>query len=332
MNATAPRLAGLDEVPIIDAGPLLAGTAAGLSLVGAQIREACERIGFFYVVNHGVPQATIDGAFAAARQFFGQPIEDRLRVRVNPWHRGYMPPKETTLPGFKPNLLDSFDLAMDLAPDDPDVLAGKPLHGVNQWPDSLPGFRAAVERYYAEVPAFGFQLLRGFAAALDLPEATFQDIYRQRPLVSMRLLHYPPVEQVTEGEYGSATHTDYGIITILMQDDVGGLELRTRSGEWISAPTVPGAFIINIADLMAIWTNDRFVSMPHRVLNRSRRARFSIPIFYNPNYDTVVSCLPSCQSADNPPRHAPQVLGDYLVGKFNKAYAYRRAAASAAAE
>jgi len=326
MNAIPPRQASLGEIPIIDVAPMLTGAPDGLRKVGDRIREACERIGFFYVVNHGVPQATMDGCFGAAQQFFERPVAERLSVKVNPYHRGYMPMKETTIPGYAPNLSDSFDLGMDLGPQDPDVLAGKPLHGVNQWPD-LPGFRNAVETYYAQVSSFGFQLLRGFAAALDLPPDTFQAFYANRPLVSMRLIHYPPVGQLGEGEFGAATHTDYGIITILAQDDVGGLELATRQGEWLSAPVVPGAFIINIGDLMAIWTNDRFKSMPHRVVNRSQRHRFSIPIFYNPNYDTEVMCLPSCQSAENPPRHPPQVLGDYLVSKFSRAYAYRQAKA-----
>jgi isopenicillin N synthase-like dioxygenase len=316
-----------DAIPTIDVSGVLPGAApAALARVADQIGAACETIGFFYAVNHGVPQSTADGAFAAARRFFDQPLETRLKIKLNDRHRGYLPLYNTTIPNYKANRLEAFELADELAPDDPDVVAGKPLHASNVWPE-LPGFRPAVERYYAETCGFGFHLLKAFAVALGMPADFFQNLYRTKPLASMRLLHYPAVP-AGDDEFGAAPHSDYGIITILRQDDVGGLELYTRSGQWIAAPFVPSSFVINIGDLMALWTNDRFTSMQHRVVNRSGRSRFSIPIFYNPTYDTEVRCLPTCQSPDAPAKYAPKVMGDYLMSNFDKVWAYRNKAGS----
>jgi isopenicillin N synthase-like dioxygenase len=332
MREAQARKVAIDEIPIIDVSGIADGAPpAALSRVGDQIAEACERIGFFYAVGHGVPDATVTRCFGAAEQFFAAPDATRLGIKVNPYHRGYMPMYETTIPGNKADRKDSFDLALHLPMDDPDVVAKKPLHGPNQWPAGLPSFQADVERYYAEVSGFGFKLLKGFASALSLPSDFFQKLYTDKSLVSMRLIHYPPMTgPVPEGEFGAAAHTDYGIITILAQDTTGGLELHTRQGEWIAAPCVPNSFVINIGDLMAIWTNDRFKSMPHRVMNRSNTHRFSIPMFYNPHYDTVAACLPSCQSPENPPKYEPKVLGDYLVAKFDRNYAYRQKKSPAA--
>lgn len=325
MREAQARKVQIDEIPIIDVGGIADDASpTALKRVGEQLAEACERIGFFYAVGHGVPSSTVTRCFDAAEQFFAAPADTRMSVKVNPYHRGYMPMYETTIPGNKADRKDSFDLALDLPMSDPDVIAGKPLHGPNQWP-ALPGFRDDVERYYTQVSGFGFRLLKAFASALDLPVDYFQRLYTHKSLVSMRLIHYPPMTgPMPEGEFGAAAHTDYGIITLLAQDDTGGLELHTRQGEWIAAPCVPNSFVINIGDLMAIWTNDRFKSMPHRVMNRSNHDRYSIPMFYNPHYDTVAACLPSCQSPGNPPKYEPKVLGDYLVAKFDKNYAYRQ--------
>jgi isopenicillin N synthase-like dioxygenase len=313
------RAVNVGEIPVIDVSGVLPGAPPeALAKVAAEVAEACERIGFFYAVNHGVPQATIDGCFQAAEAFFAAPAEERLNIRLNDRHRGYMPLYHTGIPKYKKNRVHSFEMALDLPPEDPDVAAAKPLHATNVWPD-LPGFRAPVETYYREACGFGFQLLRAFAVALGMPEDHFQRLYQPKPLASMRLLHYPPTP-AGEEEYGAAPHSDYGILTILMQDAVGGLELYTRQGEWISAPVVPGAFVINIGDLMALWTNDRFTSMQHRVVNRAGRDRYSIPIFYNPGFDTEIRCLPTCQSPENPAKYEPTVMGGYLISNFKKVW------------
>ena len=319
------RRANPDELTLIDLAPLRDSRAAGKRVIADQIASACEDIGFFYITGHGVPAGVVDDAFALARRFFGQADTAKRAVRVNQWQRGYMAPAEITIPGHRPDLKEVFEIGVDLPPDDPDVLAGKPLHGPNTWPP-LEGFRAAMEAYFDAVTAAGRSLLPAFALALDLPEDYFLGRYA-RPLVKMRIMRYPPMPAPRQpDQYGTAPHTDFGVITLLAQDATGGLEVRLRSGEWIEAPFIEGAFIINIGDMLACWTNDRFTSTPHRVINRSDVDRYSIPIFYDSHYDTLAECLPSCQGPGNPPRYPPMRCGEYILGKYDRAYAHRREA------
>lgn len=314
----------VDAIPLVDIAPLVAGSEASSRAVAEAFAEACETIGFFYVVNHGVAQTIVDDAFAAAERFFALPLEQRMAIQINRWNRGYMKMREVTIPGYAPDVKESFDLGVDLAPDAPEVLAGKPLHGSNQWP-AMAGFRAPVERYFAAALDLARHLLKGFAIALDLDPDAFIALH-EPPLASMRLLHYPPNAAYAVSEHGCGPHTDYGALTILAQDSVGGLEVRRRDGAWIAAPSIPGSFVINIGDMMASWTNDRFTSNPHRVFNRSTSERFSIPLFVSPAYDTLVECFPSCQSADNPPKYPPVKSGEYLLRKFDSTYAFRKKA------
>jgi isopenicillin N synthase-like dioxygenase len=310
------------QIPIIDVGPLRTGGSGGLEAVGWQIAAACEGIGFFYVINHDVAPVIIDGAFDAARRFFNTPEGERKKITINKWNRGFMKLREVTIPGYSPDLKESFDLGVDLAPDHPDVVAGKPLHGPNQWPD-LANFREPVESYFNATVDLSLELLRAFTVVLDVPPDFFNAMF-QRPLASMRLIHYPTQTVPVDGEWGVAPHTDYGAITVLSQDATGGLEVKTLDGKWVSAPYVPYSFVVNIGDMMAVWTNDRFKSNPHRVINRSGHERFSIPLFLSPPFDAVVQCFESCQSKENPPKYLPVASGEYLLKKFNSSYAFRK--------
>ena len=162
-------------------------------------------------------------------------------------------------------------------------------------------------------------------AALDLP-ATALDRYFERPTTFLRLLHYPPQPpDASDEQFGSAPHTDYGIITLVAQDDSGGLQVRPRGGEWIDAPPISGTFVLNVADMLARWTNDHFVSTPHRVVNRSGGDRYSIPYFFDTDMDAVIECLPTCTGPGNPPRYPPERYGDYLMNRLDRNYAYRQA-------
>ena len=211
-------------------------------------------------------------------------------------------------------------MGVDLPLDDPDVRAGKPLHGPNTWPP-LAGFRPAMEAYFDAVTGFGRSLLPAFALALDLPEDYFLRLY-DRPIANLRIMRYPPLPvPYPADQFSTAPHTDYGMITLLAQDDVGGLQVRLRSGEWVAVPCVANSFIVNLGDMLACWTNDRFASTPHRVLNELGGDRYSIPLFYHPSFDTVAACLPSCQGPDNPPRYPPMRCGDYLLGKYDHTFA-----------
>jgi isopenicillin N synthase-like dioxygenase len=319
ISRTAPRTATAEEVPILDLSPLLAGE--DLTALAATLRHACETTGFFYVEHHGVPQSVIDAVFAATRRYFDLPLDERLKMKIDDrFRRGYMPQGINQHPGYAPDLKESYELAQDLPLDDPDVVAGLPLHGPNRWPAEHPWLREAAEAYYAETLALGLRLLRVFAVSLALPEDFFLQ-YCRKPMVQTRLFHYPPAAPIDTAAsglaaFGVAPHTDYGMITLLTQDPIGGLELQKRDGEWIGAPFIPGTFVINLGDLFKVWTNEIYVSNPHRVVNRTGRERYSIPTFFNLDYDAPVTCLPSCQSADNPPKYAPIKSGDYLVSRF----------------
>ena len=162
------------------------------------------------------------------------------------------------------------------------------------------------------------------ARALDLPESAL-DRHFERPTTFLRLLHYPPQPpDMPDNQFGAAPHTDYGIITLLAQDASGGLEVRRRDGEWIAAPPLPGSFVLNVADMLARWTNDRCVSTPHRVVNRSGVDRYSLPFFFHTDMETVIECLPSCTGPGNPPRYKPLRYGDYLLDRLNRNYDYRK--------
>ena len=308
----------LSEIPVIDIHALGGHDAGELRNVADRLGRACEEVGFFYVRRHGVPEDLVDAVFGAARAFFSLPIEAKTRIPATREHyRGYMAMLARTYGknGYG-DYSEAFKMNIDLAPDDPDVVAGKPLHQLNKWPEDLPGFRETLLRYFDAMHALQARLLRAFALVLDTDEDFFQGKFT-KPLTQLTLLHYPPQPaDRPEDEFGLRPHTDTSAITILAQDETGGLDVYHRSGEWIAAPCIPGTFLVNIGDMMQRWTNDRFVSTPHRVINRTGRARYSIPFFANPDYDAVVECVPSCASADRPARYPPLHVGSYVYNRF----------------
>lgn len=317
----APRAATPDEMPVLDLTPLNDGKS--INDLALRLRQACETIGFFYVINHGVPQKVVDDVFAATRRYFDLPLKERMTLRIDErFRRGFMPQGINQHPGYAPDIKESFEYALDLPFDDPAVVAGLPLHGPNRWPEGQPWLRVAAEAYFDETLALGKRLLRVFAVSLDLDEGFFLQ-YCKKPMVQTRLFHYPPAPPVSADDaFGVAPHSDYGMITLLTQDPIGGLELRKRDGEWVGAPHIPATFVINLGDLFKVWTNDFYVSNLHRVVNRSGKERFSIPTFFNLDYDAPVRCLPACQSPNNPPKYQPIKSGDYLVSRFRDVQKY----------
>ncbi|MEJ0068532.1 MAG: 2-oxoglutarate and iron-dependent oxygenase domain-containing protein [Pseudomonadota bacterium] len=324
---SATTLTDFRAIPVIDVAPLFGGTDDGARNVAEQIRRASVEVGFFYVCGHNVSRDLMRAVLMAAKYFFALPDASKRAIQVNRAHRGYVPFAQTTLGrAYKADLKESFNVAFPFAADDPEVTAGKPLIGVNQWLADEPTWRGVIEDYYAAVFELGQRLLEGIALALGAERDFFRARYR-RPLVRARLLHYPPQPSATDdAQFGAAPHTDWGCITVLWQDEVGGLQVRNRSGQWIDAPPIEDSFVINIGDMLERWSNDLFVSTPHRVVNRSGRERYSIPVFYDPDFDTVVECLPNCSNADNPPKYPRTVAGDYITAKYDEAYAYRRPA------
>jgi len=325
--AHAEHLTAFSEIPIVDLGPLVEGAPGAAQTVAKTVGRHATEVGFFYVTTHGVDPALIDGLVAAGRRFFALPQAEKMKIRVNGLHRGYVNPGQAILsPRAKPDYKESFVWGLELPLEDPDVRAGKPLMGPNQWPATVPELASRVDAYFQAIMACGLTLLRAVAVSLDLPESFFAGRYR-KPLARGAVLRYPPQPaSMGEDQFGSSAHTDYGCVTLLWQDPVGGLEVRNTAGQWIAAPPVPGTFVVNLGDFMARWTNDRFASTPHRVVNRSGAERYSIPVFFDPDADTVVECLPSCQGPGNPPRYPPTTCGEYIKGRFDDVFVYRQVA------
>ncbi len=314
-------------VPIIDLTRLTDGSDAGLRHVAGELGRACREVGFFYIVNHGVPRSLVGETFAASARFFAHPTDFKEQVSVTKamTNHGYVGMGRENLDPERPgDAKEAFNIGRDLAPDDPDVLAGRPFHAPNQWPE-LPGFRATVMAYFSALQRVAEKLHRAFAIDLGLAPHYF-DQFIDRPMATLRLLHYPPHPGVFDGNlFGAGPHTDYGNVTILAQDDAGGLEVRMRDGSWVDATPIPDAFVCNIGDCLMRWSNDVYVSTPHRVVNRSGRDRYSIAFFFDPNDDAAVECLPSCKSADRPAKYPPITGAAYLKERLDATYAYRRA-------
>jgi len=313
------------SLPIIDISSLYSSNPDDWAGVAEQIDLACQQSGFFYVTGHGMPQQQIDQVLALAEQFFALPSEQKLNIDITATrhHRGYGTFGTEQLDPERPgDFKETFDMARNLAEDHPDVLAQKPLHGPNQYPD-IEGFQALYESHYWQMLEIGKTLLKGVAIALGLPKGFFDDKFTE-PLSVLRVIHYPSLEaKADERQLGAGAHTDYGCVTILYQDSTGGLQVQSRDGQWLDATPVAGAFVINIGDMMARWSNDRYTSTPHRVVNPSGTERYSMPFFVEPNFDTPLECLAGCYSEENPAKYPPISAGDYLLSRFAATYEYR---------
>lgn len=317
-NSTALAAAA---IPTVDLGGFRTDRAE-LERVAREVGAAARGIGFFSVVNHGIPGELIDRTFAEARRFFAlsQAEKERVSVMRSKHYRGYVRIGEETLdPTKAPDVKECFNAGPDLAPDDPDVLAGKPFAAVNLWPE-LPGFKAVLKAYHDANLELVVLLHRAFAIDLGIDEHYFASRL-DKAVGILRLLRYPPHPGTFDGsQYGAGEHTDYGNLTLLAQDAVGGLEVRARDGAWIDVPPAPGAFVCNIGDCLMRWSNDVYVSTPHRVVNRAGRERYSIAYFGDPNADALVDILPNCLAPGEVPKYPPIAYSDYLQSRYDATY------------
>ena len=265
------------SLPVVDLTPLGEGEA-GLDRVAAAIGAACRHVGFFYAINHGVPRALMEDAFAQSRRFFALPLamKQALAIETVGGNRGYSALRHEALdPTQGPDMKEVFYVGYDLAPDDPEILAKKPFRALNAWP-KLPGFRETTLAYFDACSALGAEIHRAFARDLGLPADFFADKF-ERPMATLRLLRYPPTARHQSAKIGAGVHTDYGNLTLLATDDVGGLEVRTRDGRWIEPPPIAGAYVVNIGDCLMRWTNDVYVSTPHCVVNTASASGIRSP-------------------------------------------------------
>ena len=247
-----------DSIPIIDVAALYGGSEDDKRALAEQSRAILRDIGFAYVSGHQVPVDLVAAVREEARKFFELPMPEKQAIAINDWHRGYMAPNSSLIVTSsvakvqKPNQSESLLIMHEVADDDPGFLAGEPLQGPNQWPPNLPSLKTVAQDYVSHMTDLARRMTKLMALCLGLPADYFLPLF-EKPTTFLRLLHYPP-QPVEEGLFGSAPHTDYGFITLLAQDDVGGLEVRNKAGDWIAAPPVPGTFVMNVADMLSHWS------------------------------------------------------------------------------
>ncbi|WP_299043845.1 2-oxoglutarate and iron-dependent oxygenase domain-containing protein [uncultured Tateyamaria sp.] len=300
-------------IPVLDWTEVRNDRPAFTAKLGQAVRET----GFFLLSNADVPADLRSDVLRLADQFFDQPRAEKAKLSIldTPHFRGWGKPGDESLDETRPEVdtKETFNIGYDLAPDDPRVLANEPFRGVNRWPE-IAGFSATMLAYYDACQAQASALLSIMADDLGLHVDHFSDLFTE-PLSAMRLLHYPPATGA-ENEIGAGAHTDYGAITLLMTDGEPGLQVRPRGGDWIDVPHVPGAYVVNIGDCLMRWTNDIYVSTPHRVLPPKRQRR-SVAFFCEANPDALVAALPGTGPAKYPPIRA----ADYLASRLAATYA-----------
>ena len=308
--------AGAVSIPVVD---LTSDEAA----VQADLLAAYGSVGFAYLVGHGVADELVAEVFEASRRFHALPLETKMAIELNDLHRGYIPINTSTdrnselAEVTKPNRSASFMMMREAGGRDPDVVAGAFLAGPNQWPD-LDGFRPVLERYHRAMVDLAARVVDLLMRALGedaVPKGAFDP-----PTTWLRLLHYPP-QPPDPDLYGSAPHVDYGAITVLAQDAVGGLQVQTPGGSaWIDVPPRRLAFVLNTGSMMRRWSNGRLLATPHRVINRSGRERYSVAFFFDPGVATVIEPLPSCVGPDRPARYEPVNFGQFLRAELTAGY------------
>lgn len=318
----------MSEVPVIDLALFRDGGAADRERIAGQVAEACETLGFLVVSGHGVPAADGEALYQAAQEFFDRPLAEKMTVRRprNDQNRGYIPYGEETLAkmsgGVTPaDYKEVFAIGPDQVPSEPYYTGplAYPDFAPNLWPEGSAGLKPAMLAYYDGMVNLARLLGHAYAVALGMPEDFFVERLTGHSC-QLRLLHYPaPTGELAPGQLRCGVHTDLGLTTILRNEAApGGLEVRTRSGEWIAAPAIPDTFVVNIGDLMMRWTNDRWRSTPHRVAvppaeARARSRRLSIGFFVVPNYDAEVACI---DAADAVAKYPPVTVRDYRVDRF----------------
>lgn len=308
------------SVPVIDIGGLRSPDLAVREQAAGTVGKAARDVGFLYVSNAGVEDILFDRLLASTKEFFALPIEEKMRsyIGLSRCHRGYVPVGEEGVETGMPDLKEAFDTALDLPADDPDHLAGNPMLGPNVWPD-LPGFAEAVTAYYHAVLEVGHQLLWAFAVALGENPDTFTRHATKTPS-QLRLVHYP-YNPDAQDRLGIGAHTDYECFTLL-KPTAPGLEVMNGAGEWIDVPPIPGTFVVNIGDMLELWTNGAFVATSHRV-RKVKEERFSFPLFFNVDYHTEVKPLPQFASGAAGGRLALRA-GEHLFAQTAQTFAYLR--------
>ncbi|HEY0466698.1 MAG TPA: 2-oxoglutarate and iron-dependent oxygenase domain-containing protein [Polyangiaceae bacterium] len=311
-----------ERLPLIDVSGLESADLETRRATASELDRAARNSGFFYAAQHGLASPLIDGLQAAAAEFFALPesLKQRYYIGGSTNHRGYVPPGEEVFYAGSKDTKEAFDLSLDLPDTDPDYRAGNRLLGPNKWPTEVRNFRERVYAYYGAVTALGRRLLRGFLLALELPEDHF-DTVLLKPPSQLRLIHYPFSASALDAP-GIGAHTDYECFTILHASSPG-LEVLNARNHWVDAPPVPGAFVINIGDLLEVLSNGRWVSTAHRVRKVSEE-RYSAPLFFNLDYDAEIAPAPHLVQRDGEARYPSVRAGEHLLAQTAQSFVYMK--------
>ncbi|CAI0406167.1 unnamed protein product [Linum tenue] len=323
------------SIPIIDIGPLLSksddpdmGSDPGVAQVVEQLDRACREAGFFYVKGHGVPDPLVKEVRSIARKFFHLPYEEKLKIKMTPeaGYRGYQRLGENITKGV-PDLHEAIDCYTEIKPGRYGAL-GKPMEGPNQWPQYPPNYKELMEEYISLCSELSRKIMRGIGLALGGSPSEFEGDRAGEAFWVTRIIGYPGVpdangDNKTDNDVGCGAHTDYGLVTLVNQDDdITALQVRNLSGEWISAPPIPGTFVCNIGDMLKIWSNGLYESTLHRVVNSNAKFRVCVAYFYEPNYDAAVEPLDFCiQKSGGVRKLGKAVYGEHLVAKVQTNFA-----------
>lgn len=320
-------LDALETIPVIDAGPAYTGTPGAIDRLAAEVYSAHKRIGFLAIVNHGVPQGIIDAAYTAIREFFDQPMAEKMKIRCGELSSGYTPAQSTIYVSSpvnnntKGDLNENLRIVRERPADHPAIVAGMRFHGPNQWPNGVPGFKPRMLAYYNAMEALGRRLLPAYARALDLP-ANWFDAKFTDPMWSTRNSFYPAnggIDGAEENQFGIAPHYDHGFITLLPVSKEPGLEVLARTGRWVPVKIPDGAILVNTGEFMHRWTNGCFFATPHRV-QPPKNKRYSLGFFFNPNADVSCTPLETCCGTNNPPKYTGMSMHDYLSWYVDRNY------------
>lgn len=323
-----------DRIPLLDIGPYLAGEPGARAALARAVDKTCRDTGFLVIANHGIGQDLIDATFAAAASFFDLPEDRKQALKIGDLNIGYLPYGAQIVRTSKvnvntqPNLSESFYIVTDLPADDPRILAGDPLYGLNKWPPGMADFKAATLAYFNAMRPLANSMVSVIGTALGVEPGYFEKDFTAEPTATLRLIRYPSHDGAADNQFGFAPHIDTNFLTLLAQSALPGLEVRTQQGEWIRPPRIPGTFVVNTGEMLGRYSNDRYTATPHRVVNDNNALRHAIPFFYGPGLNTVIRPVAPCVSADNPAKYEPLLYADHRRRLNQTNFDHRRKSAA----
>ncbi|KAI1608111.1 1-aminocyclopropane-1-carboxylate oxidase [Exophiala viscosa] len=320
--------------PLLDFSSYYGSDEAAKAKLVDEVRKCCLHNGFFQIIGHRVPAELQEAVFTMSRTFFSLPQEskDKASIETNSWYRGYEKKESQILEaGTAPELKEGYYLGEDLPRDHPYFVNKKLNSGPNMWPQDLSDsdseeFKSVLTRYYRMMHELARDVLAVLAKTLDL-ESSYFDAFTEDAVATLRLLHYPPQPKDSDLKLtrGIGAHTDFGAITLLMQNEVDGLQVYEKAtGDWLDVEPRKGAYVVNLGNMFMRWSNDKYISNLHRVINKSGRERYSVPFFFSGNPDYVVQCLPNCRKEGEPAKYPSMTVQEAVGGSYNKSYAAAR--------